>query len=123
LAASVGGFVTNPVAIPFGAEAAGSVPLICVQRTRRRPAVGAFRGSLLWPRIDPDKALPWVAERLNLTFADSQTVAIRQALDCKVLVITGGPGVGKTTIVKAILRRQKGSSFCCAPPPAVPPNE
>jgi hypothetical protein len=53
---------------------------------------------------DPDKALPWVAERLKLTFADSQTTAIRQALACKVLVITGGPGVGKTHIVKAILR-------------------
>ena len=42
-----------------------------------------------------------IAERLKLTFADSQTAAIRQALACKVLVITGGPGVGKTTIVKA----------------------
>jgi hypothetical protein len=65
---------------------------------------GLSSGSLPWPWIDPDKALPWVAERLKLTFADSQTAAIRQALACKVLVITGGPGVGKTTIVKAILR-------------------
>jgi ATP-dependent exoDNAse (exonuclease V) alpha subunit len=36
---------------------------------------------------------------LKLTFADSQTAAIRQALACRVLVITGGQGVGKTTIV------------------------
>jgi exodeoxyribonuclease V alpha subunit len=75
-------------------------------------------GSLPWPWIDPDRALPWVAERLKLTFADSQTSAIRQALACKVLVITGGPGVGKTTIIKAILRilSAKGVKLLlCAP--------
>jgi exodeoxyribonuclease V alpha subunit len=80
--------------------------------------LGRSGGSLPWSWIDPDKALPWVAERLNLTFADSQTVAIRQSLASKVLVITGGPGVGKTTIVKAILRilSAKGVKLLlCAP--------
>ena len=80
--------------------------------------LGLSAGSLPWPWIDPDKALPWVAERLKLTFADSQTTAIRQALACKALVITGGPGVGKTTIVKAILRilSAKGIKLLlCAP--------
>jgi exodeoxyribonuclease V alpha subunit len=75
-------------------------------------------GSLPWPWIDPDKALPWASERLGLTFADSQAAAIRQALACKVLIITGGPGVGKTTIVKAILRilSAKGVKLLlCAP--------
>jgi exodeoxyribonuclease V alpha subunit len=75
-------------------------------------------GMLPWPWIDPDKALPWVAERLKLMFADSQTAAIRQSLACRVLVITGGPGVGKTTIVKAILRilSAKGVKLLlCAP--------
>jgi len=77
-----------------------------------------IKGWLPWPWIDPDKALPWVAERLKLTFADSQTAAIRQALACKVLVITGGPGVGKATIVKGILRilSAKGVKLLlCAP--------
>jgi exodeoxyribonuclease V alpha subunit len=59
-------------------------------------------GSLPWPLIDLDEALLSVAERL---FADSQTDAIRQALGCKVPVITGGPGIGKTTILKATLVR------------------
>jgi exodeoxyribonuclease V alpha subunit len=80
--------------------------------------LGLSGGSLPWPWIDPDKALPWVAERLKLTFAESQTAAIRQALACKVLVITGGPGVGKTTIVKGILRilSAKGVKLLlCAP--------
>jgi exodeoxyribonuclease V alpha subunit len=80
--------------------------------------LGLSGGSLPWPWIDPDKALPWVAERLKLTFAESQTAAIRQAVACKVLVITGGPGVGKTTIVKGILRilSAKGIKLLlCAP--------
>ena len=61
-------------------------------------------GRLPWPWIDPDKALPWVEERIGLALAESQIAAIRLALISKVLVMTGGPGVGKTTIVKAILR-------------------
>ena len=62
------------------------------------------RGTLPWPWIDADKAVPWVEKRVGLALADSQIAAIRLALKSKVMVITGGPGVGKTTIVKAILR-------------------
>src|SRR5579864_7014350 len=75
-------------------------------------------GTLPWPWIDPDKALPWVADRVGLALAESQTAAIQLALVSKVLVITGGPGVGKTTIVKAILRilSAKGVGLLlCAP--------
>jgi ATP-dependent exoDNAse (exonuclease V) alpha subunit len=61
-------------------------------------------GTLPWPWIDPDKALPWVEKRISLALAESQVAAIRLALMAKVLVMTGGPGVGKTTIVNAILR-------------------
>jgi exodeoxyribonuclease V alpha subunit len=61
-------------------------------------------GRLPWPYIDPDKALPWIEKRTGLVLATSQVEAIRQALVSKVLVITGGPGVGKTTIVNSILR-------------------
>lgn len=63
-----------------------------------------LRGSLPWPDIDADKALPWVESSVGLTLAASQTEAVRLALRSKVLVITGGPGVGKTTLVNAILR-------------------
>src|SRR3990170_6743465 len=75
-------------------------------------------GKLPWPRIDPDKALPWVEQRIGLQLAESQKTAIRLALVSKVLVITGGPGVGKTTIVKSILRvlSAKGAKLhLCAP--------
>src|SRR6516165_5863312 len=61
-------------------------------------------GKLPWPLIDAAKAVSWVEERSGLKLADSQRAAIRLALASKALVITGGPGVGKTTIVNSILR-------------------
>ncbi len=61
-------------------------------------------GALPWPPIDTERALPWIEARTGLALAESQAEAIRLALRSKVLVITGGPGVGKTTIVNAILR-------------------
>src|SRR6202007_2940250 len=75
-------------------------------------------GTLPWPWIDPDKALPWVEKHVGFALAESQVAAIRFALTSKVLIMTGGPGVGKTTIVKAILRilAAKGMRLLlCAP--------
>jgi len=75
-------------------------------------------GTLPWPWIDPDKALPWVEKHIGLTLAESQVTAIRLALKSKVVVMTGGPGVGKTTIIRAILRIlvAKGTELLlCAP--------
>ena len=69
------------------------------ERLRRLAA-----GTLPWPEIDAAKALPWIEQRTGLTLASSQAEAIRLALRSKMLVITGGPGVGKTTIVNSILR-------------------
>ncbi len=54
--------------------------------------------------IDPDKALKWVQQQLDITLASKQVDAVRRAVTDKVLVITGGPGTGKTTIVNAILK-------------------
>jgi exodeoxyribonuclease V alpha subunit len=77
-----------------------------------------LNGTLPWPAIDPEKALPWAERQTGLALVASQVAAIRLALVSKVLVITGGPGVGKTTIVKAILRilAAKGVGLLlCAP--------
>ncbi len=57
-----------------------------------------------WGTIDSAKAVPWVEQRLGLELAASQKGAVEQAMAAKVLVITGGPGVGKTTLINAILR-------------------
>jgi exodeoxyribonuclease V alpha subunit len=75
-------------------------------------------GRLPWAWIDPDKAVPSVETRSRLKLADSQRDAIRLALMAKALVITGGPGVGKITIVNSILRilAAKGVKLLlCAP--------
>ena len=56
-----------------------------------------------WPVIDATRAIPWVECRTGLALAPSQTEALRCAVDAKVLVITGGLGVGKTTLVNSVL--------------------
>ncbi|TVR96502.1 MAG: ATP-dependent RecD-like DNA helicase [Rhodospirillales bacterium] len=61
-------------------------------------------GALPWPAIDPDKAIPWIEHRAAITLAESQRDAVRLVLRSKVVVITGGPGVGKTTLINTILR-------------------
>jgi exodeoxyribonuclease V alpha subunit len=65
---------------------------------------GLTVGKPPWPLIDADKAVPWVEKRTQLALAKSQIEAARVALVSKVLVITGGPGVGKTTLVNSILK-------------------
>lgn len=54
--------------------------------------------------IDTLKALSWVSEILKLKFASAQKEAIQAGVYEKFLIITGGPGTGKSTITKAILR-------------------
>jgi exodeoxyribonuclease V alpha subunit len=76
------------------------------------------QGAPPWPAIDAEKAIPWVEGRTGLALAPSQRDAVRLALASKVLVITGGPGVGKTTLVNSVLQvlRAKGVEVAlCAP--------
>lgn len=61
------------------------------------------RASLPWKPIDADVAIPWVEAR-TLPLSATQADALRLAICSKVCVITGGPGVGKTTLVNAILK-------------------
>jgi exodeoxyribonuclease V alpha subunit len=62
------------------------------------------QGAAPWGTINAERAIAWVEQRLGLELAASQQAAVEQALASKVLVITGGPGVGKTTLINAILR-------------------
>ena len=54
--------------------------------------------------IYPEKAIEWVQQKLNIELAEKQKEAVLLAANSKVLIITGGPGTGKTTIITAILK-------------------
>ena len=75
-------------------------------------------GSPLWPTIDLDKARPWVEEKTGKTLSPSQVEAIRLMLGSKLTVITGGPGVGKTSTLDSLLRilTAKGARVLLAAP-------
>lgn len=68
--------------------------------------------------IDTKKALLWAQEALSLSLAPQQEQAVMSALSDKLLVITGGPGTGKSTITKVILKiaRHLTSSIVLAAP-------
>ena len=48
-----------------------------------------------WAAIDAVKAIDWVEARLGVRLAPGQRDAVSQALSSKILIVTGGPGVGK----------------------------
>ena len=59
--------------------------------------------SATFPPLDLDKALSWSAARMGVVFAPEQSKALKTALENRVTIITGGPGTGKSTILKALL--------------------
>jgi exodeoxyribonuclease V alpha subunit len=70
------------------------------------------------PPIDFDKALEWVENKNSIELAPAQRSALKTAVSSKVMVITGGPGVGKTTLVNSVLMVLKAKKMrvaLCAP--------
>ncbi len=55
------------------------------------------------PSVNVDAAVAWVEKKMGIAFAASQRAAIKAAVTHKLMVVTGGPGTGKTTIVRAII--------------------
>lgn len=66
-----------------------------------------------YPAIDAGKAIAWCETKTGTALADHQRAALTQALKSRALVITGGPGVGKTTLVNSILRVLGAKSVEC----------
>lgn len=97
------------------------VLLTPLQRAEQGIATSVQRllsGTPPWGTIAPDRALPWVEQQVRLRLADSQRAGIARVINRKLSIITGGPGVGKTTVVNAILRilQAKGARvLLCAP--------
>ncbi|MBI9020061.1 MAG: ATP-dependent RecD-like DNA helicase [Verrucomicrobia bacterium] len=70
------------------------------------------------PPIDFEKALEWVQKKGKIELSENQCKALQIALQAKVMVITGGPGVGKTTLVNSIIQVLKAKKMriaLCAP--------
>ncbi len=57
--------------------------------------------------VDSRQAVKWVQEQLEFSLAENQKKAISSAVESKLMVITGGPGTGKTTIIQAVLKIYK----------------
>ena len=77
-----------------------------------------LQGKSSLPPILIDKAIEWAQAKAGFGFAQGQEDGVRQALASKVSILTGGPGTGKTTILKAlvsILRAKKTKIFLAAP--------
>jgi exodeoxyribonuclease V alpha subunit len=70
------------------------------------------------PSIDVEKAIAWVQKKTGIELANAQRTALKTAVESKVMVITGGPGVGKTTLVNSVLMVLKAKKLrvaLCAP--------
>jgi exodeoxyribonuclease V alpha subunit len=59
------------------------------------------------PLIDRDALVAAAEKHLGLALSEQQALAVRDSVERKVMVVTGGPGTGKTTIIKSIIAIQE----------------
>ena len=74
------------------------------ERTMAARLLERAAGTPPWPAIDFGLARPWVEAKTGKALSASQAEAVGLALSKKLCVLTGGPGVGKTSTLDAILR-------------------
>jgi exodeoxyribonuclease V alpha subunit len=121
LGAALGALVAEGITVEHAIAGERCIYLARLYHAEARLARGLARLARARPPlapIDAEKAIPWVEGQVGIELAPSQREAIRTALASKVVIITGGPGVGKTTLVNSLLRifGAKGlRSVLCAP--------
>jgi exodeoxyribonuclease V alpha subunit len=59
------------------------------------------------PLIDKDALVAAAEKHLGLALSKQQALAVRDSVERKVMIVTGGPGTGKTTIIKSIIAIQE----------------
>ena len=72
-----------------------------------RAVAGSIRALLTGPRqrreFDAPAAVDWASRRMGVELTVEQRQAVQEAVTRKVFVLTGGPGTGKTTILRAVI--------------------
>lgn len=89
--------------LPADAQLLYLKPLFMAELGVARQLAALAKGAHPLDTDDHAAALAWAERKMGITFADSQRQAVTAAVTHKLMVVTGGPGTGKTTIVRAIL--------------------
>jgi exodeoxyribonuclease V alpha subunit len=89
-------------------------PLFLAELGVARSLLRLGEGDHPLPAFDAGAALRTIEAKMGLELAAAQRDAVSRAARDKVLVVTGGPGTGKTTIVRGILEIFSGRGRRCA---------
>ncbi len=73
------------------------------EETIAKAVNGLMRHPSVLPPIKTERAVEWFEEKTKFQLAPAQREAILTSLKSKVSVITGGPGTGKTTLLRGIV--------------------
>ena len=88
------------------------------EQTIARAITRIAQTASILPPIKSEAAVEWAQGRAGFEFAELQIAALHHTLGAKVSVITGGPGTGKTTILRAVtdIILAKRARLCLASP-------
>jgi len=95
-----------PLGVADPLPGSGLIQLPALDRAEEKIANAVHRVSRVvsgLPPIKIDAAVQWAEEKAGFAFADQQRAALKNALAHKTSILTGGPGTGKTTILRALV--------------------
>lgn len=110
-----------PADTPDPLPGSGIIQLPLLDRAERKIAAVVARVTRTasgLPPIKTEAAITWAEQKASIAFATQQRAGLARALVSKISILTGGPGTGKTTILRAlveILRAKKVRVHLAAP--------